>query len=67
MKPTVFLPLISLGIVIKLLVLWAFGKRFETQIESFLNAIERYQWWVVGALFALSFFQSARKGRPKSD
>ena len=67
MRPQVFVPLICLGIAIKLIVLWSLGKTFESQIESFLDAIEKYQWWVVGGLFALSFFQSARKGRPKSD
>jgi membrane protein DedA with SNARE-associated domain len=67
MRVQVFVPLICLGITIKLVVIWTLGKAVESQIEAFLDAIERYQWWVVGALFALSFFQSARKGRPKSD
>ena len=67
MRPTPFLLLISLGIVIKLITLWVGGKIFEDQIRSFLEAIERYQWWVVIALFGVSFLQSARRGRPRPE
>ena len=67
MRPTPFLLLISLGIVIKLVTLWAGGKIFEDQIRSFLEAIERYQWWIVIALFGISFLQSARRGRPRPE
>ena len=66
MAPLRFGILISIGIVIKLAVLWAGGQIFEEQIRQFLGWIERYQWWVVGALFALSFLQSARRGRPST-
>jgi membrane protein DedA with SNARE-associated domain len=61
-----FLPLIAVGIVIKLAVLWAGGLAFEDQIRAFLAAIERYQWWVVVGLFAVTVLQSTRKGRPSS-
>jgi uncharacterized membrane protein YdjX (TVP38/TMEM64 family) len=67
MKPVPFLALISVGIVVKLAVLWVGGKIFEDQIRAFLNAIERYQWWVVIALFGISFLQSARRGRPRPE
>jgi membrane protein DedA with SNARE-associated domain len=63
MNPRLFVPLVSLGIVIKLAVLRAAGKALEDQIKSFLDWIERYQWWVVGALFAVSFLQSSRQAR----
>lgn len=62
-----FIPLLSIGIAIKLVVLRLGGDQFEDQIKSFLSAIEQYQWYVVAALFGLSFFQSMRKGRPNSD
>jgi len=62
-----FIPLLSIGIVIKLVVLRLGGDQFEDQICSFLKGIEQYQWYVVAALFGLSFFQSMRKGRPSSD
>ena len=67
MAPTRFVVLISIGIVIKLAVLWAGGQIFEDQIRQFLDWIERYQWWVVAGLFALSFLQSARRGRPSAE
>jgi membrane protein DedA with SNARE-associated domain len=67
MNPRKFLPLLIIGIVIKLAVLWRGGKLFEQQIKDFLNYIEKYQWWVVVLLFVVSFLQSARKKRPKSN
>ncbi len=67
MAPRRFIPLLMLGITIKLAVLWRGGKLFENQIKDFLSYIERYQWWVVGALFIASALQSARKGRRKSN
>lgn len=67
MAPARFLVLIAIGIVIKLAVLWAGGQIFEDQIRQFLDWIERYQWWVVAGLFALSFLQSARRGRPSAE
>ena len=67
MAPRRFVPLLVLGITIKLAVLWRGGKLFENQIKDFLSYIERYQWWVVGALFIASALQSARKGRRKSN
>jgi membrane protein DedA with SNARE-associated domain len=58
-----FLLCISLGIVIKLIVLWIGGKAFEDEIRWFLDAINDYQWWIVGGLFAITFLQSANKVR----
>ena len=66
MAPKKFVPLLMLGIAIKLAVLWRGGKLFEEQIRDFLGYIERYQWWVVGGLFVASTLQSVRKGRPKT-
>ena len=63
MPPRTFLPLVMTGIVLKLAVLWAGGKLFEDQIRAFLDFIERYQWWIVIALFALTFVQSAGRLR----
>ena len=62
-----FIPLLSIGIVIKLVVLRLGGDQFEKQIESFMSGIDKCQWYFVAALFGLSFFQSMRKGRPSSD
>jgi len=62
-----FIPLLAIGIVIKLVVLRLGGDQFEDQIRSFLSGIEQYQWYFVAVLFGISFFQSMRKGRPSSD
>ena len=67
MAPKKFVPLLTVGIVLKLIVLWRGGKLFEEQIRDFLGYIERYQWWVVGGLFVASTLQSVRKGRPKTN
>jgi len=67
METRKFVPLLMLGIAIKLAVLWRGGKLFEQQIKDFLSYIEKYQWWVVGLLFVVSSLQSARKSRPKSN
>jgi membrane protein DedA with SNARE-associated domain len=63
MKPPAFLIFISVGIAAKLAVLWAGGKKFEDEIKSFLNAIDSYQWYIVGGLFAITFLQSMRKAK----
>ena len=63
MRARVFLPLISIGIALKLVVLWIGGKAFEDEIVSFLDFINKYQWWVVGGLFAVTFLQSGNKVR----
>lgn len=63
MPPRRFVPLLMVGIAIKLAVLWEGGKIFEDQIRSFLNYIEKYQWWLVLVLFGISMVHSVRRGR----
>ena len=58
-----FSGLLAVGIVGKLVVLWVGGKIFEDQIRSFLDAISKYQWWIVIGLFAISFLQSGMQAR----
>ncbi len=64
MTPKKFFTFITTGIVIRLIILWYGGKAFEDQIRAALKYIDKYQWWVVGALFAISFFQTARRQSP---
>lgn len=66
MPPRRFIPLLMVGIALKLVVLWQGGRIFEDQIRSFLNYIEKYQWWVVMVLFAISMLQSVRRSRPQA-
>ena len=63
MRPRNFVALISVGIALKLVVLWVGGKAFSDEIESIIEFINEYQWWVIGGLFALSFLQSGKKVR----
>lgn len=63
MRFSAFFSYVSIGIVTKLIVLRIGGDIFEDQVRSFLKAIERYQWWLVVALFAVSVLQT-RKRRP---
>ncbi len=59
--------LLAVGIVGKLIVLWIGGNIFEDQIRAFLDAINRYQWWIVIGLFAISFLQSGFSARRRLD
>lgn len=61
MDPRRYAGLLTIGIAIRLSLLWAGGQAFDDQIRSFLNWMEDYQWYVVIALFAVSFLQSARR------
>jgi membrane protein DedA with SNARE-associated domain len=56
-----FVPLLSLGIALKLAAIWVGGRLIEDELESMLEFVSKYQWWLVGGLFALSFIQSGRK------
>ncbi len=64
MEPKKFFALIIPAIAVRLTVLWFGGKAFEDQIRSALSWIDKYQWWVVGILFGVSFFQASRKRSP---
>ncbi len=64
MTPKKFFSLIIPAIAFRLTWLWFGGKAFEDQIKSALNWIDKYQWWVVGILFGISFFQASRKKSP---
>lgn len=63
MKVRLFFVCIASGIVLKLIVIWIGGKIFEDQIRWFLDAINDYQWWIVGGLFAITMLQSVNKAR----
>ena len=65
MKPRTFLIFVSIGIAIKLWVLRVLGRMFESEIRSFLDFIDKYQWWLVGGLFALSLLQGQFRRGPK--
>lgn len=64
MPPKKFVALAATGIVVRLVVLWFGGKAVESEIETVVEWINDYQWWIVGGLFALSFLQSSRRRSP---
>jgi membrane protein DedA with SNARE-associated domain len=68
MSPRRFFVLVSIGIAIKLWVLRVFGRVFESEIRAFLDFIDKYQWWVVIGLFAVSLLQGQfRRGPSRPD
>lgn len=64
MNPKKFFSLIVPAIVIRLTAVWFGGKALEDQIRSALDWIDQYQWWIVGILFGISFFQTSRRRSP---
>ncbi|MEY3657014.1 MAG: hypothetical protein RL114_1372 [Actinomycetota bacterium] len=64
MAPKKFFALIIPAIMIRLTAVWFGGKALEDQIRSVLDWIDQYQWWIVGLLFAVSFFQASRRKSP---
>lgn len=65
MKARTFLIFVSIGIAIKLWILRVLGRVFESEIRSFLDFVDQYQWWLVGGLFALSLLQGQVRRGPK--
>ena len=64
MAPRKFFASVITGIIFRLIVLWYGGKAFEDQIRAVLDWIDNYQWWIVGILFAITFFQTSRRKSP---
>lgn len=64
MNPRQFITVASTGIAARLVLLWFGGNAVEDQIKSVVSWINNYQWWIVGALFAVTIYQSARRKSP---
>ncbi|MGA0116960.1 MAG: VTT domain-containing protein [Ilumatobacteraceae bacterium] len=64
MAPRKFFASVIAGIIFRLIVLWYGGKAFEDEIRATLDWIDQYQWWIVGLLFAITFFQTSRRKSP---
>jgi membrane protein DedA with SNARE-associated domain len=56
-----FLVLAAVGIALKLAVLWWGAELLDRQVETILDWVEDYQWWLVAALFILSFATQGRR------
>lgn len=64
MQPRQFMVVIVPAIIVRLSWIWIGGNLVEDQIKSALDWVDRWQWWIVGGLFAVSFVQSARRRSP---
>lgn len=64
LDPRKFIPAVASGIVFRLIGMWFGGKLFEDQIRAALDWLDAYQWWLVGGLFAITFFQASRRKSP---
>jgi len=64
MRPRVFLPLNVIGTIARLIVIRITGNVFEDQLESVLDFIGEYRWWLVGLSVAIVLFYGWR-GRRK--
>lgn len=62
MKAKVFFSLNIFGTLGRLWLIWVAGATFESELESVLGFIQRYQWWLVGLSFLVVSLQ-ARKRR----
>ena len=60
-RPARFAAALVSGIVFRLVWIWIAAKQFESELVRALDWIERYQWPLVGAFFALTFIQSFRR------
>lgn len=61
MPPWRFVGLLAVGVALKLVVLWWGADLLEDQLETFLDWVQDYQWWLVAGLFVLSFLTQGRR------
>ncbi len=61
MRPARFFAFVFAGIAFRLAWIWIAAKQFESELETALDWIEKYQWWLVGLFFAVTLVQSFRR------
>lgn len=61
MRPARFFTFMLSGIAFRLTWIWIAAKQFESELETALDWIEKYQWWLVGLFFAITLIQSFRR------
>lgn len=62
MKPKVFITLNVIGTIGRLVLFRLAGAAFRDELEGVLGFIQRYQWWLVVASFAVVALSMFRKG-----
>lgn len=55
--------LLTVGIVGRLMLMWWLARTFEDQLVSFLEWLQRYQWWAVGISIAVVLLINVRNLR----
>ncbi|NND75855.1 MAG: hypothetical protein HKN44_12695 [Ilumatobacter sp.] len=55
--------LLTVGIAARLTLMWWLARTFESQLIDFLEWLQRYQWWAVGASIAVVVLINARNLR----
>jgi hypothetical protein len=55
--------LLGIGIAARLALMWWLARTFESQLVSFLEWLQRYQWWAVGISVAVVVLINARNLR----
>lgn len=60
-SPKRFALVFGAGVLARLCFFWIVGKAFEDFLTDVVDWIGRYQWWLVGAFFLLTVFQSYRR------
>jgi membrane protein DedA with SNARE-associated domain len=61
MAARTFAIVLATGIITRLAFFWFMGKVFQDPLETLLDWLTRYQWWVAGAFFVLTMVQSFRR------
>ena len=61
MPPKRYGLLIVVGIIGRLIFFWYLGKTFQEPLETVLEWIQRYQWWIAGGFLLLTVVQSYRR------
>jgi len=62
MNPRLFVALNITGTIGRLVLFRLAGDAFEDQLDSVLDFIQRYQWWLVAVSFVIVAIQVARGG-----
>jgi membrane protein DedA with SNARE-associated domain len=63
MRPRLFGALLAGGIALKLGFFWFLGETFEGPLQTLLDWIQKYQWWIVAAFLVWSVVDSGRQVR----
>jgi membrane protein DedA with SNARE-associated domain len=63
MRPRLFGALLVVGIAVKLAFFWFLGETFDKPLQTLLDWIQRYQWWIVAAFLVWSVVDSSRQVR----